>query len=98
MTDILQRILAAKREEVAAAKAAVPSAEIGRRARAADRPRDFVGAIRAPIEAGRPAAIAEIKRASPPKGPLRADFDTAANTRSYESGSADRLTVLNERT
>ena len=65
MSDVLQRILAVKREEVAAAKQAIPAREIEARARAAAPARDFVGAIRAKRAAGRPAVIAEIKRASP---------------------------------
>lgn len=96
-TDILQRILATKREEVAEARRAVPDAEIERRARAADKARDFVGAIRARIEAGRPAVIAEIKRASPSKGLLRADFDPASIARSYAAGGAACLSVLTDR-
>ena len=97
MTDVLQRILAVKREEVAAAKRAIPAQEIEARARAAAPARDFVGAIRAKHAAGRPAVIAEIKRASPSKGLLRENFDPAAIARSYEEGGAACLSVLTDR-
>jgi len=95
--DILERILATKRGEVAAARGAVSDREIERRARAAPPPRDFVGAICARIAAGRPAVIAEIKRASPSKGLLRENFDPAAIAKSYESGGAACLSVLTDR-
>jgi len=95
--DILQRILATKRAEVAAAKTAPPLAEIERHAREAPPPRDFAGAIRSKLGAGRPAVIAEIKRASPSKGLLRADFDPAAIAKSYEKGGAACLSVLTDR-
>ena len=97
MAGILDRILARKREELEAARLAVPLAEIERRAAAAPPPRDFVGALRARIAAGRPAVIAEIKRASPSKGLLRADFDPAAIARGYEAGGAACLSVLTDR-
>lgn len=96
MSDILQRILATKREEVAAAKHAVASAEGELHARAAPPPRDFVGAIRARLAAGRPAVIAEIKRASPSRGLLREHFDPAAIARSYEAAGATCLSVLTD--
>jgi indole-3-glycerol phosphate synthase len=95
--DILSRILARKREELEASRAAVPFAEMQRRAAAAPPPRDFVGAIQAKIAAGQPAVIAEIKRASPSKGVLRADFDPAAIAKSYEAGGAACLSVLTDR-
>ena len=95
--DILDRILARKREELEAARAAAPLAEMRRRAAAAPPPRDFVGALRAKIAAGRPAVIAEIKKASPSRGVLRADFDPAAIARSYEAGGAACLSVLTDR-
>jgi indole-3-glycerol phosphate synthase len=96
MSDILQQILAVKREEVEAARAdeSLPSL----RARAAERRdlRDFEGALRARVGAGRPAVIAEVKRASPSKGLLRRDFDPAALGASYARGGAACLSVLTD--
>lgn len=97
MPDILSRILARKREELEAARRAVPFAEMQKRAASAPPPRDFAGAIQAKIAAGQPAVIAEIKRASPSKGVLRADFDPAAIARSYAAGGAACLSVLTDR-
>jgi indole-3-glycerol phosphate synthase len=97
MSDVLQRILAAKRDEIAAAKRAISPREVEVGARAAAPARDFVGAIRAKHAAGRPAVIAEIKRASPSRGLLREDFDPAAIARSYEAGGAACLSVLTDR-
>ena len=97
MADILERILARKREELEAARVAVPLAEMQRRAAAAPPPRDFTGAIAAKIAAGRPAVIAEIKQASPSRGLLRADFNPASIARSYEAGGAACLSVLTDR-
>ena len=89
---ILEKILEVKRGEIATAKQSVALAELERRARAAGPPRDFVGALRA----RKPAVIAEIKKASPSRGVLRADFDPAALARSYESGGAACLSVLTD--
>jgi indole-3-glycerol phosphate synthase len=97
MSDILDTILATKRAEVAAAKAALPAAEIMRQAAAMSPARDFVGALRARIAAGKPAVIAEIKKASPSKGVIRADFDPAAIAASYAAGGAACLSVLTDR-
>jgi len=94
---ILERILARKREELESARRVVPLAELQHRAAAAPPPRDFVGALKAMISAGRPAVIAEIKKASPSKGLLRADFDPAAIARGYEAGGAACLSVLTDR-
>ncbi len=96
MADILTRILATKREEVAEAVAAVPLAQMKIRAAAADAPRDFVGALRARIRAGDPAVIAEIKKASPSKGVLREQFDPPAIARSYAAAGAACLSVLTD--
>lgn len=97
MSDVLERIVAVKRAEVAAAKRRVAQDELERRARAAGAPRDFVGALRAKLSAGRAAVIAEIKRASPSKGLLRADFDPASIAASYENGGAACMSVLTDR-
>ena len=97
MSDILDRILARKRAELEAARSAVPFAQMQLCAAAAPPPRDFTGALRAKLAAGRPAVIAEIKKASPSKGLLRADFDPAAIARSYEAGGAACLSVLTDR-
>jgi len=97
MSDILQRILAVKRDEVAAAAARVDLASMCAEAEAAAPARDFVAALRAPIAAGRPAVIAEVKKASPSKGVLRADFDPAAIARSYAANGAACLSVLTDR-
>jgi indole-3-glycerol phosphate synthase len=97
VSDILRRILATKRTEVAAARAAVPLEAVERKARAAPPPRDFAGALRAKIAAGKPAVIAEIKRASPSKGLLREHFDPAAIARSYAAAGAACLSVLTDR-
>jgi len=97
MPDLLERILASKRQEVEAARAAVPLHEVEARARAAPPPRDFAAALRAKILAGQPAVIAEIKKASPSKGLLRARFDPGAIAKSYEAAGAACLSVLTDR-
>ena len=96
MADILQQILATKREEVAAARVRVPLAEMRARAEAAAAPRDFVAALRRRIAAGNAAVIAEIKKASPSRGVLRADFRPADIAASYERGGAACLSVLTD--
>lgn len=97
MTDnVLQRILAAKREEVAAAKAALPLAQVERLARAAPPVRGFAKAIESRVRSGRPAVIAEIKRASPSQGTIRADVDVAGVARSYAANGACCLSVLTD--
>jgi len=100
MSDILKKILAVKAEEVAIAKAAKALATLRTEAEAAVRsnpPRDFVGAIRAKIAAGKPAVIAEIKKASPSKGILREDFRPAEIAVDYEAHGAACLSVLTDR-
>ena len=97
MADILRKILATKAEEVAAAKRARPYAEVAAGARAAPPPRDFEGALRAKVAAGRAAVIAEIKKASPSRGVLRERFDPPAIAQSYEAGGAACLSVLTDR-
>ena len=94
---ILERILAVKRGEIAAAKERLPEKDIEARAKAAEPPRDFVGAVRAKIATGRPAVIAEIKKASPSKGVLRADFDPASIAESYERAGAACMSILTDK-
>jgi len=94
--DILQRIVAVKREEVAAAKARRDLPSLRREAEARRDARDFAGALRAKVEAGRPAVIAEVKKASPSKGVLREHFVPADIARSYERGGAACLSVLTD--
>jgi len=96
VSDILERILAVKREEIAAAKRRESGAALRARAQARADRRDFVGALRARIGAGRSAVIAEVKKASPSKGVLRADFDPAAIGASYARGGAACLSVLTD--
>lgn len=96
MSDILKKILAVKAQEVAAAKPIKPLPQIRAEAEQAAPARDFVGAIRAKISTGQPAVIAEIKKASPSKGVIRADFRPAEIAASYAQHGAACLSVLTD--
>ncbi|HWP89995.1 MAG TPA: indole-3-glycerol phosphate synthase TrpC [Burkholderiales bacterium] len=96
MPDILQRILAVKAKEVAAAKTQRPLSAMRIAAAAMPEPRDFAGALRAKVAAGEAAVIAEIKKASPSRGVLREDFDPAAIAASYAGHGAACLSVLTD--
>lgn len=96
MSDILNKILAVKAQEVAAAKPVKPLHQLRTEAEQATPPRDFTGAIRAKIAAGQPAVIAEIKKASPSKGVLREDFYPAEIAASYARNGAACLSVLTD--
>jgi indole-3-glycerol phosphate synthase len=96
MTDILNKIVAVKREEVAAAMARKPLDVVRADAESRVLTRDFVGALRAKIAAGQPAVIAEVKKASPSKGVLRADFIPADIAQSYAEYGAACLSVLTD--
>ena len=97
MSDILNKILAVKQAEVAAAKRVEPLEAVRAAAECAPPTRDFVGALRAKIVAGKSAVIAEIKKASPSKGVLRADFHPAEIAASYAEHGAACLSVLTDK-
>ena len=97
MSDILDKIIATKREEVAAARAATPLVEVEAAAAMQPATRDFVGAIRKKIGCGQPAIIAEIKKASPSNGVISPDFRPAEIAHSYAQHGAACLSVLTDR-
>lgn len=97
MTDILEKIVAVKRTEVAAAQKRMPLAAMRADAESRVLTRDFVGALQAKIKAGKPAVIAEVKKASPSKGVLRADFIPADIAQSYAEFGAACLSVLTDK-
>lgn len=96
MSDILNRIIAVKREEIAAARGVRDLASLRREAEARTDVRDFIGALRAKVAAGQAAVIAEVKKASPSKGVLRENFVPAEIAASYERHGAACLSVLTD--
>jgi indole-3-glycerol phosphate synthase len=96
MSDVLARIIAGKREEVARARQARPWGDVERVASEATPPRGFIAALERAAQAGRFGLIAEIKKASPSAGLIRPDFDPAALARAYARGGATCLSVLTD--
>ena len=96
MDDVLEQIAAYKRADVAARKAARRQHEVEAAAQAANAPRGFKAALERAYAPGRLALIAEIKKASPSKGLIRADFDPPAHARAYEAGGAACLSILTD--
>ncbi|GAP36303.1 indole-3-glycerol phosphate synthase TrpC [Piscinibacter sakaiensis] len=96
MSDILQKIVAVKHDEVAAARRRRDAASLRRDAESLGGVRDFAGALRRRVDAGSPAVIAEVKKASPSKGVLRADFRPGEIAASYADGGAACLSVLTD--
>lgn len=96
MHDVLKRILARKHEEIAERRSVVSLPELQARAAEATTPRGFATAIAHRIAGGHAAVIAEVKKASPSKGIIRADFDPTAIARSYQAGGATCLSVLTD--
>ncbi len=94
--DILKRILARKKEEVETRQQKITLEQIHQRAIQADKPRGFVSAMRCKMDAGDSAVIAEIKKASPSKGVIRADFDPLQIAKSYEKAGACCLSILTD--
>ena len=96
MSDVLQRICAEKRRAIAAAKAARPAAALQLEAEAAEAPRGFAAALQRAVAAGRYGLVAEIKRSSPSRGLIRADFAPPSLARAYARGGATCLSVLTD--
>jgi len=96
MSDILQRILARKADEVRGRRTRISLAALHETIAQAPPPRGFVAALRSRIDAGKPAVIAEVKKASPSRGVIRADFRPADIARSYAAGGAACLSVLTD--
>lgn len=96
-SDVLQRIIGRKREEISARRSKMSLAEVAEQAHAQPPARGFAQSLQQKVAAGGAAVIAEIKRASPSKGLLRDPFEPAAIARSYERGGASALSVLTDR-